>query len=173
MSATITRRRLLQGAAACLALPSAARAQAPSETLTDVLGRRIAAARPVRRMILGEGRQIFVVGALDRKNPFGRVVGWRNDLITSDPDTWRLYRRLYPAAADIPLFNGMRDGTFDVERAIALQPDVILLNLEARIASEEGRLVERLPASASRSPTSISARSPSSTRRPRSACSDG
>ncbi|QRE76230.1 ABC transporter ATP-binding protein [Methylobacterium aquaticum] len=38
----------------------------------------------------------------------------------------------------------MRDGTFDGERAIALEPDVILLNLKARVASEEGRLVERL-----------------------------
>lgn len=121
-------------------------ARAGTITVTDILGRTVSVKTPVQRMILGEGRQVFIVGALDRQEPFGRVVGWRNDLIDTDPDTWSRYRSRYPVAEKLPLFNGMHDGVFDVERAIALKPDVIFLNLETRVAGEEADLIARLGA---------------------------
>lgn len=131
--AILTRRALLAGGAVAA---SAAAAGAGQVAATDVLGRTVRLPAPARRIILGEGRMILVVGALDRAAPFGRVVGWRDDLITSDPDTWRQYRALDPAAARLPHFSGMRDGVFDVERAIALAADLILLNVEAKAAAD-------------------------------------
>lgn len=44
--------------------------------VTDVTGRQVEVAVPVRRVILGEGRQIHVTAALDLEKPFGRIVGW-------------------------------------------------------------------------------------------------
>lgn len=115
-------------------------------TVTDLLGRQVEVHVPVRRVILGEGRQLYLVAALDTENPMQRIVGWRKDLIQSDPDTWSAYLRKFPEIARIPTFGGFEDGTFDIEQAIAQQPDVIILNIEAQHATEDARYIEKLGA---------------------------
>ena len=103
-------------------------------TVTDLLGRQVKVKLPVQRVILGEGRQLYLVAALDTQNPIERIVGWRKDLIQSDPDTYNAYLRAFPAIAKIPTFGGFEDGTFDIEQAISQRPDVIILNIEAQHA---------------------------------------
>jgi len=115
-------------------------------TVSDLLGRKVQVHVPVRRVILGEGRQLYLVAALDTENPIQRVVGWRKDLIQSDPDTYSAYLRKFPGIAGIPTFGGFEDGTFDIEQAIALKPDVILMNIEAQRATEDAGYVEKLNA---------------------------
>ncbi|WP_434697529.1 ABC transporter substrate-binding protein [Pseudomonas sp. Z1-14] len=115
-------------------------------TVTDLLGRQVQVRVPVQRVILGEGRQLYLVAALDTDNPIRRIVGWRKDLIQSDPDTYGAYLRRYPAIARIPTFGGFEDGTFDIEQAISQQPDVIVLNIEAQHATEDARYIEKLDA---------------------------
>lgn len=44
-------------------------------TVTDLLGRKVELALPVRRMMLGEGRQLYLLAALDTEDPIGRIVG--------------------------------------------------------------------------------------------------
>ena len=90
-------------------------AEAPSPgiiTVTDLLGRQVEVRAPVRRVMLGEGRLLYIVAALDTQNPIERIIGWRKDLIEADPDTYALYRRKFPKIADIPTFGGFEDGTF-------------------------------------------------------------
>lgn len=106
-------------------------------TVTDVAGREVTVDAPVERMILGEGRQVYLLGALEPDAPFEHVVGWREDFSQADPDNYALYAERFPELEDIPTFGGFKDGTFDVEQAAALQPDVILMNLEARAATED------------------------------------
>ncbi|UZE15313.1 ABC transporter substrate-binding protein [Pseudomonas sp. B21-054] len=115
-------------------------------TVTDLLGRQVQVRIPVRRVILGEGRQLYLVAALDTANPLRRIVGWRKDLIQSDPDTYAAYLRRYPEIAKVPTFGGFEDGTFDIEQAISQQPDVIILNIEAQHATEDARYIEKLDA---------------------------
>lgn len=115
-------------------------------TVTDLLGRQVQVRIPVRRVILGEGRQLYLVAALDTANPIRRIVGWRKDLIQSDPDTYGAYLRHYPEIAKIPTFGGFEDGTFDIEQAISQRPDVIILNIEAQHATEDARYIEKLDA---------------------------
>ncbi|MBC3375732.1 ABC transporter substrate-binding protein [Pseudomonas sp. SWRI92] len=119
---------------------------ATKTTVTDLLGRQVQVRIPVRRVILGEGRQLYLVAALDTDNPIRRIVGWRKDLIQSDPDTYDAYLRRYPAIAKVPTFGGFEDGTFDIEQAISQQPDVIVLNIEAQHATEDARYIEKLDA---------------------------
>lgn len=131
----------------CLGLLlTAATAVAEQVTVTDVLGRSVTVTVPVQRVILGEGRQIHFVAALDREAPFRRIVGWRDDLIKSDPDTYRAYLARDPGIATLPVFGGMNEGGFSIETAIALMPDVVFLNYEAQRASNETRFVEKLAA---------------------------
>ncbi|AEV62458.1 ABC transporter substrate-binding protein [Pseudomonas ogarae] len=115
-------------------------------TVTDLLGRQVKVHLPVRRVILGEGRQLYLVAALDTQNPIERIVGWRKDLIQSDPDTYGAYLRTFPDIARIPTFGGFEDGTFDIEQAISQRPDVIILNIEAQHATEDARYIEKLDA---------------------------
>jgi iron complex transport system substrate-binding protein len=119
-------------------------AYAEKVKVTDVLGRTVEVEAPVQRVILGEGRQMYIVAALDREDPFKRVVGWRDDLLKADPDSYKEYLARYPQIAKIAAFGGMKEGAFDVEQAIALKPDVLFLNVEAKVASDEAKLVEKL-----------------------------
>jgi len=112
--------------------------------VTDVTGRMVEVETPVKHVILGEGRQIYFLAALDKQNPFEHVVGWRDDLPKADPETYAAYLETYPEIASLPTFGGMKDGTFNVEQAVALKPDVILMNIDAKTATEEAGYIEKL-----------------------------
>ncbi|PJR16006.1 ABC transporter substrate-binding protein [Sinorhizobium meliloti] len=126
----------------CTLVSSAAFADAIK--VTDVTGREVEVNVPVEHVILGEGRQIYFVGALDKDEPFKRVVGWRDDLTKADPETYAAFLEKYPEIAKLPTFGGMKDGTFDVEQAVALKPDVMLMNIDAKTATEEAGYIEKL-----------------------------
>lgn len=119
---------------------------AETVTVTDVAGRQVSVTVPVRRVILGEGRQIHVAAALDRDDPFGRIVGWGEDFEKSDPDTHAAYVTRFPRAAALPRFGSPNSGAFDIEKAISLQPDLVVLGAETQRPAGEIRLVERLAA---------------------------
>ena len=119
---------------------------ADSVTVTDVTGREVTVDVPVERVILGESRLVYGLATLDSEDPFKRVVGWRDDLKKADPEGYALYAAKYPHIDDIPTFGGIKDGTFNVEQAISLTPDVIIMNVEAKAATEEGGFDEKLAA---------------------------
>ncbi|OBX38309.1 corrinoid ABC transporter substrate-binding protein [Halomonas elongata] len=119
-------------------------AQADEITVTDVAGREVTVDAPVDRVILGEGRQIYLLGALQPEDPFAHVVGWREDFSQADPDNYARYAAKFPELKDIPTFGGFKDGTFDVEQAAALEPDVVLMNLEAKAATEDAAYDDKL-----------------------------
>lgn len=112
--------------------------------MTDLLGRTVKVRTPVQRVMLGEGRQLYLVAALDTDDPLKRVVGWRKDLIQSDPDTYSAYLHKFPKIAAIPTFGGFEEGTFDIEQAVALRPDVIVMNIEAKQATDDARYAQKL-----------------------------
>lgn len=113
-------------------------------TITDITGREVTVEVPADRIILGEGRQIYLLGALEPEAPFARVVGWREDLLQADPDSYAAYAEKFPELKELPTFGGFKDGTFDVEQAAALQPDVVLMNLESRAATEDAGYDDKL-----------------------------
>ncbi|WP_205648591.1 ABC transporter substrate-binding protein [Acuticoccus kandeliae] len=115
-------------------------------TITDVAGRSVEVDAPVKTMILGEGRLIYAVAALEDGDPFARVVGWRDDLGKADPATYAVYQAKYPQIDAIPTFGGIKDGTFDIEQAITIGPDIVVMNLEAKGATEDAGLIEKLAA---------------------------
>ncbi len=119
-------------------------AQPHPMTITDIAGRRVEVNVPVQHMLLGEGRQLYLIASLDKENPFQRVVAWRNDLIDADPATYKQYLDKFPALAKLPTFKGHEGSLIDIESAVVQKPDVVLLNLEAKQANEEAQYVEKL-----------------------------
>lgn len=133
-------------AAAIVILSMTLAAKAEMVKVTDVTGREVEVNVPVERVILGEGRQIYLVAALDTEDPFKRIVGWREDFSQADPDNYAAYLEKFPGMAEIPTFGGFKDGTFDVEQAVSLKPDVILMNTESKQATEDAKYIEKLAA---------------------------
>ncbi|WP_159567261.1 ABC transporter substrate-binding protein [Budvicia diplopodorum] len=109
-------------------------AQQSLTPVVDLLGRTVSVKLPVQRVVLGEGRQLYLVAMLDKENPAQRLVAWRRDLIQSDPATWQQYRQRFPALEKLPTFGGSEQGTFDVEQTLRLRPDVVIMNMDARTA---------------------------------------
>lgn len=112
--------------------------------LMDVAGRTVAVDVPVRRVVLGEGRLLYLTAALESADPFGRIVAWRNDLQRDDPDTYRAYRARFPSMDAIPRLGSFADGTFSIEQVIALQPDVVVLNIETQRLAQDSQIVQTL-----------------------------
>lgn len=132
--------------AALLSILATSQAFADKVTITDITGRQVEVETPVERVILGEGRQAFFTAVLETESPFARVVGWREDLKQADPDSFAAYLDKFPQIDAIPTFGGFKEGTFDIEQAVSLNPDVMILNLEAKAATDEAGYEQKLAA---------------------------
>ena len=126
--------------------PTQSEAAPDSILLTDIAGRTVHIDMPVERIILGEARQIYIAAALQPGNPFNKIVGWRSDLRQFDADTYNKYLEIYPEVADIPEFGSPYSGDFSVERAIALEADVVTLNLGGLERAKEAGMIDQLAA---------------------------
>lgn len=105
--------------------------------VSDILNRKVTVNVPVKKVILGEGRMLYLVAILDKENPAKRIIAMGNDMQTSDPATWRQYSEHFPQLKNIPTFGGTEKRSLNIEHALALQPDLIIMNIEAKTAIEE------------------------------------
>ncbi|CAN7212913.1 ABC transporter substrate-binding protein [Pararhizobium sp. LjRoot235] len=121
-------------------------AVAEKTVITDVTGRKVELDLPAKRVLLGEARQVHVIAALKGDKTFETIVGWRDDLVKKDADTYVSYRDRFPDIEKLPRFGYVGNGTFNLEAAIALKPDLLTLNLESVKAAEEASLVEKAAA---------------------------
>ena len=113
-------------------------------TVTDVVGRTVTVKTPVERVILSEGRQVYVTATLDKDDPFKRVVGWGDDLRTADYDSYIQYQEKFPHLQQIPVMGSPQSGSFSIEKAVELQPDVVIFGLDSYPAARDAGLVDVL-----------------------------
>ncbi|WP_454617370.1 ABC transporter substrate-binding protein [Bradyrhizobium cenepequi] len=107
--------------------PVAAAADAPV-VVTDITGRTATLPRPARRVLLAEGRQIIALSLLDPK-PVSLIAAWLGDFRRNDSESYALYHQRFPDIEDVPVLGLGSDGTFPVERAIEIKPDVAVLGI--------------------------------------------
>lgn len=138
--------RLATGLATACALTMAtfAAPAAFAETITDVAGRTIEIETPVKRIILGEGRQVYAIAPLQKDNPFQNVIGWKDDMILYDPDAYRKYLAKFPALKDMANFGSPYAADFSIEKAIAMDADLVILNLGEYLKAQETGIIEKL-----------------------------
>lgn len=113
-------------------------------TVTDVAGREVSFDGPVQRAILGEGRLLYSLATIETENPFAHVVGWRNDLWTTDQKSFDAYVAKFPEAADLPFLGNLTDGTLQTETVVTLNPDVLILSIGNKAAADEVKLEDML-----------------------------
>lgn len=127
-------------------LLAATPAVAEKTIITDLTGRQVELELPAKRVLVGEARQIHVIAALKGEHLFDTIVGWRDDMIKKDPDSYEAYRERFPALESLPQTGYIPSGTFSLEAAIALTPDVLTLNLEAQKSAQESGIEEKAAA---------------------------
>ena len=120
-------RRFTLGFASGLAATLATRhAQAAPLTITDALGRIITLKGPAERIVLGFNYEEFTAVA----GPAGwdRVVGWGRTLWTGwRPSSYRRYLEHIPRLANLPDVGNTDDGSFSLEKILALRPDLVVM----------------------------------------------
>lgn len=114
---------------AVLLLSSFGLSHAKTITITDIAGREVTVNLPVKRIILGEGRYISLLGLFDRDNPVKRVVGMPNDLQLGYPKFRNMLAKKYPEFNKIELF-GMRSAdSISSEKILTLAPDLAIFGI--------------------------------------------
>jgi len=128
---------------------AAATAAAPKKTeitVTDIVGRKVKVQAPVEKMILSEGRILYIVAPLDKENPFKHVVGWADDLRINDFDTYQKYQAKFPDIAKVPVYGSVANKAFSAEKAIAEKPDLMVMTYDSYIGARDSGLIEKLEA---------------------------
>jgi len=113
--------------------------------VTDIAGRTVSLdPDKIKKIVLGEGRLTYSLALLDKENPLGRVVGWKDDLIKYDPDAYRKYLAAFPAIKDIENLGSPYAGDFSLEKIITLNTDLFILNLGNLLKAQESGLLVKL-----------------------------
>ena len=69
------------------------------------------------------------------------IVGWGDDLRTADYDSYVKYQEKFPSLTQIPVFGSPQSGTFSVEKAVELQPDVVIFSLDSYAPARDSGLM--------------------------------
>jgi len=120
-------------------------AQAEALTLTDIAGRQVTLSELPNKIILGESRMMYAIAPLIDGNPFKKIVGWKDDLVQFDPDTFRKYQAAFPEDTARQInFGNPYAGDFSIEAVLEAEADVVLLDVGNLFKAEETGLIEKL-----------------------------
>ena len=112
-----------------IAAISSARAADEMIKVTDLAGRTVSVKKGVQHAILGEGRLFYATVLLNKDKPFAQLAAIGDDLEKFDPDSWNQYLAKVPETQDIPKVGALASSDFNVEKAVALNADLVVLSL--------------------------------------------
>ncbi|MCQ9129151.1 ABC transporter substrate-binding protein, partial [Corynebacterium amycolatum] len=113
-------------------------------TVTDVAGRTVTFAKQPERVVLGEGRAMFVTAMLDQENPGDHVVAMGSDLHSGAPSFEAKLFETNPELKDMPTIGNIAKGDVTVENLISHDPDVVVMTLDHKKAAEESGFLTKL-----------------------------
>ena len=100
--------------------------------ITDVTGQKVTLKKPAERVVVqlsASGGAFLTMAALQGKDVAKTIVGMDPYLSKLRTDMWDRYKADVPELEKIPLIGNVNDKTFDVEKVISLNPDVIFMPL--------------------------------------------
>ncbi|WP_263065050.1 ABC transporter substrate-binding protein [Dickeya dadantii] len=119
---------------------------AQAKILTDSLQRQVDVPDNPQRIVIGESRMIYTLALVEEGNPAKRIVGWPDDLRQLDKQTWQRYTDAFPAIKQIPLIGKSNFSQLNVEKIIALQPELVILPVYAKTPPNSEELMRQLAA---------------------------
>ena len=127
-----------------LGLATAGHATEATITVTDLAGRSVKVKKGVQRAILGEGRLFYATVLLNKDKPFAQLAAIGDDLPKFDPDTWNQYLAHVPDTKTVTLVSALASSDFSVEKAVALDADLIILSLGFYDKAKETGILDNL-----------------------------
>lgn len=121
--------------------------QAEQMLVTDLAGREVKIKAPVNKVVLqwsGSGGGFITMLALEGKNVHQKIAGWDNGLKNNRFDMWKKYSETMPELEKIPDIGNIDQDSFNIEKVIALKPDVVVLPLSLQKQAQD--IVEKLEA---------------------------
>jgi iron complex transport system substrate-binding protein len=100
----------------------------PSITVTDLAGRSVTLKRPVERIVLVRGRDIYALGLLLGSEIQERLVAWGPDLELYDEDSYRKFVDFHPRLAEVPNLGSVYQDAVSAEKVLALAPDLVVVD---------------------------------------------
>lgn len=129
-----------------LAAPGAALAQTrtaaqPRIAITDVRGRTVKVPRNASRLLIDDGRFLIAL-ALIHPDPASVVVGWPRDINRIGTHAYNQLRTRFPAIERIAQTSSSA-GTFSLEKALSVNPDVAVFTAGTGPSEEQVRVLEK------------------------------
>lgn len=109
--------------------------------ITDVQGRKVTVPKKPKRILLSGQRELYTTALLNPENPLDKIVGWPDDLKENDADTYNRYLQKFPQIAKIPVTGELWDGSFSLEQALQMRPEVFVLSASSYQAAEEAGII--------------------------------
>lgn len=124
----------------------AVQAQAEPVKVKDIAGREVTLAQPAKRVILADARALQALQIVHPDDPFSGLIAWDNTLKTKAPDLYSLYTEKYPQLNRLPMLENAYLSDFSVERAVQMQPDLIIFDFGVLEKLRQSRVLEQLDA---------------------------
>ncbi len=117
---------------------------ASAVTFTDVAGREVTIPddKKIENILLGEGRFLHAVALLEGDKPFARIAGWQGDFKKLDPQSYEVYKAKFPEIDTIPLIGNSTPESVSSEKALTINPDVVIFGVSGHGPDIESGLVK-------------------------------
>ena len=124
----------------CMLLAGAVQAK----TVTDISQRTVEVPENPQRIVVGESRMLYTLALVQDGNPAQHVVGWPGDMASLDAQSWAMYLKAFPDIGKIPLLGQNNYTQMNVEKVIALKPDLVILPVYAKKQDDHDVMQEAL-----------------------------
>lgn len=113
-------------------------------TVTDVTGRQVHLDSQPKKVLLAEGRGLFVTSLLNKENPTENVVAIGSDLHKAAPSYEAKLSAVHQQYNDLPTVGNIAKGDVSVEALLSHKPDITVLSLDHKKAAEESGLLKKM-----------------------------
>lgn len=114
-------------------------------TVTDIAGRHVTIDHSPQRIFLDDPRHLFALAAL-LNNPVTRLSGWRSTIESFDHQAQARFESAFPALEHLPTPGGQGSAQVNTEALIALNPDLMLVDLSRYPEIAQSSLMTQLSA---------------------------
>lgn len=112
--------------------------------ITDVTNRTVDFSSRPERIVLAEGRGLFVTSFLNKDNPTANVVAVGSDLHTGAPSFEAKLAEAHSEYKSLPHIGVLNKGDVTVEGLMSHKPDVVVFALDHKKPAEESGLLKKM-----------------------------
>ncbi|EPF74512.1 ABC transporter substrate-binding protein [Acinetobacter rudis] len=111
----------------------------------DIAKQQIQINRPVQKVILANGNLAYAVAVINpTQQPFRLIQAWGDGFKVADYTGYQAYQQRFPTLANIYTFKDNDVSNVNLEKIIALHPDVVIFNLSSKSTVDQSNFPKAL-----------------------------